>query len=319
MTQPTKSGAKKDTAFVMGCTSNMAFAAGTLALSLLKRMPYGDFDIIVINEGLTAPAWHDQCKEPTAQARQDAALLASFPRCRLITYSPDHISPKDLENGPPAYYLYIFEMFRLLAEYRNLVWLDIDVIVQDDITELAGIGPLAMCLHDFSCLREGTPPYTVARNFRVAVPGYDMDAPIFNSGVVCLTDSMPLPLKMYKWCLAKYLELMPILRHKDQAILNLFAQDFQNLVQTLPFELYNCYPYNPRSHKAKIVHSFGPQKAWNSALLQLAFPEWTRTYDHWLALGGSPHTGPVADSPLLTHSTCSLLIQALGIVAKKAD
>jgi lipopolysaccharide biosynthesis glycosyltransferase len=296
----------------------MAFAAGTLALSLLQRMPYGDFDIIVINEGLSSPAWHDPGKEVHPQARKDAELLASLPRCRLLDYSPEHVSPGDLQNGPPVYYLYIFEMFRLLAQYRSLVWLDIDVVVQDDITELFDVGPLGMSLHDFSFLREGAAVYTVARNFKVPVPGYDMDAPIFNSGVVCLRDDMPLPLNMYEWCLSKYVGLIPLLRHKDQAILNLFALDFPELVRTLPFALYNCYPHNKKSDKAKIVHSFGPQKTWNSALLQLAFPEWTRTYHRWLALGGSPYTGRIGDAPLLEHSACSLIIRCLAQLEKRA-
>ena len=308
---------KKNAAFVMGCTPNMAFAAGSLALSLLQRMPGSDFDIIIINEGLSGPTWHDPQAKISPQAQRDAAILASLPRCKLLTYSPLHIMPKDVQNGPPVYYLYIFEMFRLLEEYKSLVWLDIDVIVQDDITELASIGPLAMSLHDFSCLRGGK-AYTVARNFQVPVPGYDMDAPIFNSGIVSLTDALPLPQKMYAWCLKKYVELMPILRHKDQAILNLFALDFPDLVKTFPFEQYNCYPYNKKSDHAKIVHCFGPQKAWNSALLQLAFPEWTRTYRRWLALGGSPHTGDVSDSVLLEHSTCSLIIQCLAQLERNA-
>ena len=304
--------AKKNAAFVLGCTPDMAFAAGVLALSLLQRMPSGGYDILVINEGLSSPAWHDPKKEATPEARKDAELLASLPGCRLLAYSPEHISPGDLKNGPPAYYLYIFEMFRLLAEYRSLVWLDIDVIVQDDLTELFAVGPLGMCLHDFSFLRDGADVYTVARNFLVPVPGYDMNAPLFNSGVVCLRDDMPLPLGMYKWCLSKYVELIPVLRHKDQAVLNLFALDFPDLVRTLPFDLYNCYPYNRKSDKAKIVHSFGGRKAWNDALLQLAFPEWTRAYRRWLALGGSACTGPVSNAPLLEHSACSLLVRCLA-------
>ena len=302
---------KKTMAFVLGCTPNMTFAAGTLALSLLQRMPHGNFDIHIISEGLLAPAWHDAQKTVTPEAQNDAKLLASLPCCTLSAYSPLHISPEDVRSGPPTYYLYIFEMFRLLAEYQSLVWLDIDTIIQEDISELGGIGPLAMSLHDFSCLRDGK-TYTVARNFKVPIPGYDMDAPIFNSGVVCLTDEMPLPLKMYAWCLSKYVELMPVLRHKDQAILNLLALSFPELVRTLPFEQYNCYPYNRKSDRAKIVHSFGPQKTWNSALLQLAFPDWARTYRHWLALGGSSYTGQVNDSPLLEHSACSLLVQCLA-------
>ena len=311
MNPHTEGSAKKNVAFVMGCTPNAAFAAGTLALSLSQRMPYGDFDILIINEGLSTPAWHDPQKKVTPQAQKDAELLASLPRCRILPYSPEHIVPKDLEGGPPVYYLYIFEMFKFLKEYRSLVWLDIDVIVQDDILELTNIGPLAMSLHDFSCLRDGL-SYTVARNFKEPVPGYDMDAPIFNSGVVCLRDDMPLPLKMYEWCLSKYVELIPVLRHKDQAILNLFALDFPHLVRHLPFVQYNCYPYNKKSDAAKIVHSFGPQKPWNSALLQLAFPEWTRTYNRWLSLGGSPYSGQISDAPLLGHSTCSLIIQCLA-------
>jgi len=305
----TKNG-KKSMAFVLGCTPNMAFAAGTLALSLLQRMPFRDFDIHIISEGLVAPAWHNPGEPVSHQAQNDAELLASLPRCTVSAYSPLHISPEDLQNGPPVYYLYIFEMFRLLAEYRSLVWLDIDIILQEDIAELADIGPFAMSLHDFSCLRDGK-AYTVARNFKKPIPGYDMDAPIFNSGVVCFTDDMPLPSKMYEWCLRKYIELMPVLRHKDQAIFNLFAQAFPDLVRTLPFDLYNCYPYNRKSDKAKIVHCFGPQKVWNSGLLQVTFPEWTRTYRRWLELGGTPYTGQVSDDFLLEHSACSLIIQCL--------
>ena len=303
---------KKNMAFVLGSTANQAFAVGTLVLSLLHHLPGGDFDIVIINEGFSAPAWHEPQKEVGPEARRDAEILASLPRCRLLPYAPPEWLPAGaLEPGRPIYYMYTFEIFRLLGEYRRLVWLDTDLIIQDDIMELAGIGPLGMALNDPSCLRDGL-TFPLSRNFTASIPGYDMSGPSFNAGVVSLSDELPLAPKIYTWCWTRFLELMPVLRFADQSILNLLVLDFPGLVKTLPFEVYNCYPYNRQSGKAKIVHCAGPAKPWSNALVQVAFPEWSRHYRRWLALGGSAYTGPVKNAPMLEHSACSLLLQCLS-------
>lgn len=285
---------KKPLAFLLGATPNIAFAAGALLLGLQRHMRGNEHDVLLIHEGI---------------AGTDAKLLQEA-GARLLPYAPLHLRRELLPAEHPAFYLFIFEAFRLLEEYRTVIWLDCDMAVQGDLSQLAQYGPLAMAVTDSSFLRDGI-SYTFGRNFyNPELPrqaGYDIDAPFANSGVVVFQDTLPRPLKLYEWCIRTFEEQYANLRHTDQAVLNMLALSFPDLFSSFPATEFNCYPLNPASARAKIVHCFGAHKFWSDGLMSLSFPEWLRDYQTWKSLGGSAYGGPVASAALAGQSTYQLM------------
>ncbi|MDR1242256.1 MAG: hypothetical protein LBM00_05695 [Deltaproteobacteria bacterium] len=283
---------KKKPAFVLGVTPNMAFAAGTLLLGLQRHLLIPEYDVLIIHQNLSG---------------SDAEILSGFYNCRLLTYDPLFLDKSALPPNYPLYFLYRFEMFRLLEQYKTLVWLDCDIAVQGDLSRLLEFGPMAMATQDTVALQPGV-KYTLGRNFLNPVPGYNMDADFANSGVLVLQDTLPAPLELYSWCMHTFAEQRANLRHTDQGVLNLLALTFPDIFQNFSANVYNCYPLNSSSIEAKIVHCFGAKKFWNDGLLNIAFPEWRRDYALWKSLGGSAYAGPVADPDFTRRGTYQILL-----------
>jgi lipopolysaccharide biosynthesis glycosyltransferase len=257
-------------------------------------MHASEHDVLLIHDGIKG---------------NDAELLQAAD-AQMLTYSPLHLRRELLPEKTPVHYLFIFEAFRLLEQYRTVVWLDCDLAVQGDLSPLRQYGPLAMAVTDSSFLRDGI-SYSFGRNFYNPEPfreaGYDIDSPFANSGVVVFQDTLPRPLKLYEWCISTFEEHCANLRHSDQAVLNMLALKFPDLFSPFPAGEFNCYPLNPASAAAKIVHCFGAHKFWNDGLLALAFPEWQRDYQAWQRLGGSTYAGTLANAGLAGQSAYQFL------------
>lgn len=92
--------------------------------------------------------------------------------------------------------------------------------------------------------------------------------------------------------------------------------DISALFTPLPHDLYNTHPRNPKAAFAPLVHCFGPYNIWNDGRMMCAFPEWTRDYRRWLALGGSPHSGEIRYANFCPKGPMELL--GLASSAKEA-
>ncbi|MDR1126234.1 MAG: hypothetical protein LBM64_09305, partial [Deltaproteobacteria bacterium] len=209
---------KKPLVFLLGVTASHAFTLGPLLLSLRRHISRLDYDIIIISDDLDG---------------KDAELISLFPDCRIIPYAPLIDLRPALPPDYPIHYLYRLEIFRLLDHYKTAVWLDTDLAIQGDIAPLAAYGPFAMASPDNSFLKEGV-TYRMGHNFFQPVDGYDMDAEFSNAGVMVAQDSLPRPLRLYEWCMRTFEEHHKILRLRDQALLNMFAQKFADFFQHFP-------------------------------------------------------------------------------------
>ncbi len=144
-------------------------------------------------------------------------------------------------------------------------------------------------------------------NFLKPDPCYDMMRPNFNSGVVVVRDDLPYPEKIYNWCSEYLFRWGENLRYPDQAVFNMAAQQFSDKFIVLPYTRFNAHPRNAASLTAAVVHAFGDEKFWNNGIAACSFPEWQRDYLRWLALGGSPYTGPVDNEELLNRGIFNIV------------
>jgi lipopolysaccharide biosynthesis glycosyltransferase len=272
---------------LLGITGDMAFAAGCLLLALRRHSPHLAADIRIYTDG--------------ALPESDAALLRSL-GADLVPYAPP-----DCALDPAALKLFSrlclarFEGFLLLDRYRSVVWLDVDTAIQDDISGLFDFGPLSLALEDPHFTDAGTSRAGI--NISGDMPGFDANAPNYNSGVLVLNDDLPDPAGFYRQCVETLRAYGPRLKYPDQAVFNLLVQtllrDRPELVRVVPHDRFNAHPRNPASLRAAVVHAFGAYKLWDDGLTRCSFPEWQRDYLRWLQAGGSPWRGTVDNAEFL--------------------
>jgi lipopolysaccharide biosynthesis glycosyltransferase len=285
---------KKKRAIVLGITSDLAFAAGVMLISLKRHLaPHVDgYDVVIIHDGKL----HEN----------DVRLFSRiWPDCALVDHTPLHLDPDAFPAAFHPAYIYRLESFRMLDEYKTLLWLDCDLAIQDDISELFEYGPFAMAIDNFSKPLTAN-GLTLQSNFRTPLAGYDMDAEFYNTGVMVFQDTIPEPSAIYEWCMKTLVSLHDILIYQDQPVLNMLVQKRRDMFTIFPAQRFNSFVPLASSNTAAIVHAIGRRKFWNDAFVALAYPEWQRDYHRWLRMGGSPYAGAVFFQEMAGYGTYQL-------------
>jgi hypothetical protein len=263
---------KKKLAFLLAATSDLLFAAANVAIGLNKHVSEKDFDILIYANG---------------GAEIDLAALRCIDHVKVVDYQldPDFVSimMKGAQEGSrlvktPGHLLTFahFEIYALLETYRHVVWLDVDMLVQDNIDEAIG-APFAITLDD---------PWTVGANFLRPIQGYQMDAPGVCAAVIVVNDELPYS-AMYLWCFDMAARNASALKNSDQGITNLALQQFAIKPKLLPLTQWQCMAWRNEASLAKLIHFGGGEKVWKEQLVCDAFPQWYVNHLEWLRLGGS--------------------------------
>lgn len=275
---------KKELAIVIGATGNLAFGVANVFMGLKNHPSSVNYDLVLYYGNFSD---------------KDLQLLQNIHPCKLIEYE----CPLDVEelkkiSGRKIASLTFsrYECFKMLKDYKNVVWLDCDVLVQKDISTILNYCETGIGMH--------TSKAPIRWNYSSPVPGYDMNKNNYNSGVIVLGDNLPEYEKIANWCYKKTTEIAPYFRLKDQGVLNLLSQDFGIEITELPEE-YNCYPFVPeitvngdeitvnsrnksreKLKEAVIIHAVS-QKFWETT----DFKEWNENYKKWIEMEGSPVKG----------------------------
>ena len=114
---------KKELAIVLGATGNMAFALGNALIGLKKHNPNLIADIIVFEQNIS---------------KKDKNILNSIVPIKFINYEfpVKGVLKKDTLKKFSELTFSRLECFKLLDEYKNVLWLDIDILIQQDIQQL---------------------------------------------------------------------------------------------------------------------------------------------------------------------------------------
>ena len=270
---------KKKLAYMLAVTQDYVFAAGNIALSLMRHNPKKDFDICIFYDHIT---------------EEDRRIFNSFPNCHLYAYNIPVGFEREIRAKCPKFndekfakhFSFLkfakFEIFDLLDKYHHVIWLDADVTIQADPGDCMKYMPFAITIDK---------DWTVQNNFTAPIEGYDMTLQGSCSAVFMISDELANYQAMKAWCYDMAVKVCPYFKNIDQGIINLLLQHFHIPYQWLPLEVYQCMPDYPNATYAKIVH-FGPHKIWKEGLVASAFPEWCRTHADWLKRGGSDYARP---------------------------
>ena len=263
---------KKKLAFLFGFTPNLSFAAANAAIGINRYMTMHDYDIVMYYTDLP---------------EQDIKAFQKIPHVILKKFNlPKEFVDVMLKNLPNASRFKSvnhlmcfchFEVFPLLEKYETVVWNDVDIGVQGDLSGILDYGPLGLCPDT---------PWKVIDQFTQNISGFKMDIPAYCSGVMVVKDSLPYK-EIYSWLYSKAIEYSKYLINPDQSIINLMLQQFNLKPKEVPLSGYNCISWREDANIAKIVHFGTEQKVWNNTNICNSFPEWYRTHLQWLSLGGS--------------------------------
>lgn len=230
----------------------------------------------------------------------DRAVMSSIMPCRFVNYSPP-LSEEHIEKERFRLFSAImfarYEMYRYLQEFETVTWLDTDILIQGDISGLIEEGRKT----GFALVREDDvnktdkKPDRMRTCFTAPLAGYDMEAYLYCSGTVVLTDKLVVSDDYTAWCYRKTEEWADILSLPDQGVLNAFVQEFHIPVTPLNGSRYCCFPYYGRDcSQAAIIHAWGVNKFWNDWYLRSSYPFWKEAYDEWVGRGGSGLPGVIA-------------------------
>lgn len=253
---------KKEKAIVFGITGNWAFALGNVLIGLKKHNPDLNADIIV---------YYD-----TLSLKNRKALRKIYPvKFKNFKFPYDS---KNINNinifSEMAFSRY--ECFNLLKEYKKVIWLDVDILIQKDISKLFDYNKKGIAL-----FADGEK--ILAGDFNVnELKGYNLTVKEFGSGTIVLTDKLKDFDKIPRWCYKKVVEYASIVESPDQAILNLALQEFglepENIDRTYVF-----HPKDEGWENAKILHAYYGKKFWNGTYNS----DWEENNKKWVKLGGT--------------------------------
>jgi lipopolysaccharide biosynthesis glycosyltransferase len=261
---------KINKAIVLGATGNMAFAAANVLIGIKKHSPELKADFVV---------FHNDFSD------NDKNLINNIIPCNFFEYEIP-INTGGLEQSSFSRYSKLafsrYECFRMLNKYKQVLWVDIDILMQKDISSIFNYAKTGISLY-----QEVAP---LQECFSIKVEGYNMHYAHYNSGVLLLSDNLKNYNEMGDWLYNKTYELATYLKYADQGIINLLVQEFKIEVDKLP-EKYNCHSTKKMSKDACIVHSYSPQKFWKWYEKAYHFKEWDDNYKKWLKMGGSSYKG----------------------------
>ena len=263
MVRPASPG-NRQLAVVMGVTPDFAFAAAAVLQALRRFPPSGDFDVILFHSGI---------------GEKDCRLLSAILPCRFVRYRfpeplRERIGETVLRNFSELTFSR-YECFALLEEYERVVWLDADLLIRGDTSELPDL-----CLSGIAMALERKP---LRINFRGEIDGVDMERPFFNTGIFVLSRVLPGRESAREWLYEATARHAEQLVMADQGILNLWLLD-QGVEPDGILPHFNWFRHIPGGGKAKILHTVGHRKPWTD----FRDRTWNGDYLRWIAEGGTP-------------------------------
>lgn len=282
-----------------------AAPAATLALSINAHNADRNLDIVVLYKNLNDA---------------DICALNKIPRVTPVLFDfqegfAEHMlstagATSKIRNKSSLMPFCHFEAFRLLEDYRRVLWLDADTLVQGPLDGLIKGGAFTVTT-DY--------PWTVSDNFLAPIEGYNMSSLGVCTAVIGLSDTLPYK-KIYSWCIERAMSLSNLLYNRDQGIINLVLQEYAITPSLLEGNKWQCMPWNEEAVAANIVHFGSDNKPWTNKDIATAWPGWYRYYKVWLNLGGlSIDTKPGLSDGLKIFNTNSFREHVVCLESRKID
>ncbi|MCM1498462.1 MAG: hypothetical protein NC124_08345 [Clostridium sp.] len=255
---------------VTGATKNQIDAIATMILNLKEKSPNLVDEMIVFHDGVS--------NEIQEKIREIMPVTFIRYQCPISLW-------RRLQNKTLRYFSSMIfcklECLRLLDEYQTVIWIDYDIVIKDDISEILGreeAFSFLFCEKDKMQLKDMFYPKIKKANME----GYDLSVPgICASLFVFKRQGQPYR-EYYRWCYEMTRRYMKYLWLPEQCIFCMMIQRFGIKCGQLDERKYNTHPKDD-GDDVKIIHAMGQPKFWNG----LENAEWNRYHQEWERIKGT--------------------------------
>lgn len=279
---PDQKSHKKNCVIVFFITKDYAFTVANMIIGLNRYSPNLADDIIIFHEGLS-----DDDKN-CLNILSNKIIFKKFTKDEFM----NKISTKLKNNKKFIHsiekYTYLnlakFEIFNLLNNYKNVIMLDTDMLIQKDFSEILNYKPAAWR------------PTVIGLHASFNYNAYDFltkDSARPNGGLLYICDELDsnfFSTEQSYIFLDKYID--DIKGTLDETTFALMFHKNNIKPKTLPVE-YNSWVHYKNSFNSYIIHAMGKNKFWNNQIIKMAYPEWEFNNKIWKSIGGKSYTGNV--------------------------
>lgn len=260
---------KKNNAIVFGFTRNFTFAVACVLMDIKKFSPGWVDEIVIINDGII---------------ESQKKLLNDILPCRFINYDfpikENFKFDRNILNYFSKMVFSKFECLKLLDDYKNVVWLDYDIVITKDISELTDYceSGIKMMLSE----------HDVSGQLVKPVKDYSMTQKGVSAGTFVFQDHFPNYMEKYNFCYDNTQKYAKYLKLPEQAVFDFMIQNFKiNIYKDLlDKDIWCVHPRElEKINTAKIIHTSGQAKFWN----ELSNNQWNENYKNWLKWGGEKY------------------------------
>lgn len=251
-------------AVVTGGSKNIIDYIGTLAINIREISPEICDELVVLHDGIS---------------EEDIKRLNSIFPTKAIKYKCPVAKLKLLLNPVIRYFSPMvfskIECFRLLKEYDAVTWIDYDMILKKDISELLEHP------NDYRLIMNHDVPLKNMLKGNYAgeefATKYDMNHPSMVAALFSLKKNPDTDYDaLCDFYYSKLQKLSKYLYLPEQALITMMIQEFGLKYDEIDETIYNVHP-DKDNENAKILHSYGPKKFWNG----ISNPQWDKYYAKW--------------------------------------
>ena len=258
---------KKNRAVVFTVSKDLAFAVACVMLDIKRISPNLADEIVIMHNGINVKDQRLMSKIlPTRFIKYILPIKSSHVRTDTLHYFTEMVFAK-------------FECLRLLDDYKNVMFLDYDIVLRNDISEL-----LDLCDYGIRILPSIN--FKVKEQFYQPLEEYDMNKAAVSTAIFVFQDHLKCFREMYKFCYDCVIKYGKQLYLPEQAVFDIVFQEFDLKFSAIERNIYCVHPSDRENgENAKILHAYGQPKFWNG----LKNEQWEKNYKTWLEMGGSKY------------------------------
>lgn len=258
---------EKKNAIVTGGTKDQFPAMAVLALNIADKNPNIADELIIFHDGVPL--------------KEQEKINKIFPT-RFIEYKSPFINNEEFEDTVKNYFsLMVFckyECWKLLSEYKTVIWCDYDLIFLKNVNEIC-------LLNNYCCSFIQTP--LLVKKFNIKLfwdyQEYAKEIPLFSKAIsACLfvlNDSFPNYLDFYQECIKQTITFSKALYLPEEAVISLLFYQKKISYKIIDNNIYALEPQNQTIvESTKGIHSCGQPKFWNG----LNNSQWNDYYNIWI-------------------------------------
>lgn len=270
---------KKKAIFVI-INDSYSFAFGNLLVGLNKHFSsLEETDIICYEENISE-------KNKKALLSLNQNIIFNKLDDSLKSFSNNILNDKYVTKTRWGKYVLVkLEGFNLINTYEKVLFLDVDMLIQEDISPIFEYTNIAW---------RKIIAWSGKDVFKTVLDVNKQEIIACSSGCILFSKE----LRDYKivpedWEKA-YLKIRNLKGGLDERLLTYLAYSKGITVNELPMS-YNCPFMEKEVNQAKIIHFIDGTddcKPWQDNMIALAFPEWIENNKAWIAAGGEKHLKP---------------------------